>query len=198
MLSWLRKRTAEEGAAAEDLMVKPVPVAPQVGTVPLGTYEKLADELGFEPAQLLQEQLLRFLSEQSIPVYDYRAVDRYLTRIANAEQKIWRWRPLRERDTTSCPSWAGHAKKDLAQREHYGHGGYDRGRESQTYSRAVPIHILRRVKKIQDQFGNKVGFFVSDYASPNPDPFILVTAAEVDRIIFGVWDEPGFEAEEQD
>jgi hypothetical protein len=60
------------------------------------------------------------------------------------------------------------------------------------YHHAVPIHVLRQVNKIQDRFGDEVKFFVSDYTDPKPDPFIMVTALDVQQIIFGVWDEPNF------
>lgn len=60
---------------------KPLPVIPKVSVAPLGAYEKLAAEIGFHPAQLLEEQIKRFLIEQKISVYNYQAVDKYLTHV---------------------------------------------------------------------------------------------------------------------
>lgn len=46
------------------------------------------------------------------------------------------------------------------------------------------------------QFMGKLRFYVSDYAVPEPDPFIAVKFScdrtSRDIIIFDVWDEPGF------
>lgn len=78
-----------------------------------------------------------------------------------------------------------------------GHGSYKDEWAYRPYNKAVPVKILRWVKKIQEKFGKDVLFFVSDYAVPRPDPFIMVTAPDVSRIIFGVWDEPAFDDDEK-
>jgi hypothetical protein len=163
------------------------------GSEPLGTYEALAKELGFLPAQLLEEQLKRFLAESRIQVYPYQEVDKYLATLAENEGKAWIWRPLREKDKPDY-AYSGRANKEKGIDQFRGHGSYRDEWNYRPYDKAVPIHILRQVKKIQDKFGDQVKFFVSDYAVPDPDPFIMVTALDVDRVIFGVWDEPGFGA----
>lgn len=165
------------------------PVA--VGGEPLGTYEALAKELGFLPAQLLEEQLKRFLAESQIQVYSYKEVDNYLAAIAEKEGRAWIWRPLREKDKPNY-QYSGRANKEKGIDQFRGHGSYRDEWNYRPYDKAVPIHILRQVKKIQDKFGDQLKFFVSDYAVPNPDPFIMVTALDVDQVIFGVWDEPSF------
>lgn len=174
---------------------KPTAQSVSVGTVqPLGTYEALAKELNFLPAQLLEIQLRRFLAEQQIQVYSYKEVDIYLATIAEKEGKVWIWRPLRGCDEPNY-RWNGRRPTGGGDLER-GHGSYKDEWNYRPYDKAVPIHILRKVKKIQDEFDSHVKFFVSDYAAPNPDPFIMVTALGVDRFIFGVWDEPGFGADE--
>lgn len=170
---------------------KPLATTPRVGATPLGTYEELSRELGFFPAQLLEEQINRFLADQEIPVYDYKEVDRYLTVIARQQKKFWIWRPLRERDKPQGWGWTGHHDEDDSEVPR-GHGSYYDMWAYRPYDKAVPIHILRHVKTIQERFGDSVLFFVSDYAVPDPDPFIMVTALDVSRIVFGVWDEPTF------
>src|SRR3989344_5481107 len=66
------------------------------------------------------------------------------------------------------------------------------------YERLVPFHALEKVAKIETKFGDRVKFFVSDYATPNVDPFIMVRPAACDscdheyNLIFDAWDEPGF------
>ncbi len=172
---------------------RPQPRLAVVGSEPLGVYEELARELNYKPAQLLEEQLLRFLNENQIEVYDYDEVDRYMAALAEKIGKVWIWRPLREQDKPEGWMWEGRRSDEGgAVNQYRGHGGYRNEFEYRPYPHAVPVHVLRNVKKIQDKFGAQAKFFVSDYADPKPDPFIMVTALDVKRIIFGVWDEPGF------
>ena len=170
----------------------PKPQVPIVQPVEIGVYENLAEEIGFAPAKLLEEQILRFLKQEGIHVYDYQEVDAYMTAIAVERKKIWIWRPLREQDIIEGWSWRGHDGVKFNRNDIRGHGSYRNEWEYRPYDKAVPIEILREVKKTHDHFGEKVKFFVSDYADPRPDPFIMVTALDVNRIIFGFWDEPGF------
>jgi hypothetical protein len=169
----------------------------------LGTYESIAKELSYEPAQLLQEQIFRFLKENNIRIYDFDTVDHYLAAIAEQEGKVWIWRPLRQQDAPNWGAgecgrnnhigWWGRAPTGCTGQVFAGHGSC-RPKEwvYRPYDRAVPIRVLRDVKKIEGRFGNRVKFLVSDYAVPKPDPFIAVTAPDVNPIIFDVWDEPGF------
>lgn len=173
---------------------KPAPMMLSPGAAPLGAYEQLANELGFKPAQLIEEQLKRFMAEEHIPTYNYADVDVYMAAMAEAQDMGWIWRPLREKDKPAGWEWSGRATKKI-ESEWWGHGSYHDKWAYRPYDKAVPIHILRQVKKIQDCFGDQVLFFVSDYAVPDPDPFIMVTALDVEKIVFGVWDEPGFGTE---
>lgn len=141
------------------------------------------------PAKLLQEKIYRFLAEKGIPVFDYGEVDNYLTNIAYKMNRFWIWRPLRDRDKTNNV-WPGHRADGELQR--FGHGSYQVGSRYRRYDKAVPLHILKQVQIVEEEFEEQVGFFVSDYAVTDPDPFIMVTALDIDRIIFGVWDEPSF------
>ena len=166
---------------------RPKPQLVKENKEPLEDYTELAKALDFMPAQLLQTLLLNFMSLHHIPRFNYDQVYHYLARIAERENKIWIWRPLRERDKTD----KFHIFGGIG-----GHGDYENDSTHRRYDKAVPIHILKQVKTIQDEFGDQVGFFVSDYTVPVPDPFIMVTAAGVENIIFGVWDEPAFFAKE--
>jgi hypothetical protein len=190
MVMFARKKVVEAP------VVEPEPSRPQArpitaGVVPLGTYEELAQELNYSPAALLEEQLRRYLAEKQILIYPYDAVDTYLAAMAEKVRKSWIWRPLREQDR---PNWFDNGRSNPKLPDYYaGHGSLSRhGWAYRAYDKAVPIHILRMVKDIQDRFGNQVSFFVSDYAATCPDPFIMVAALDVEPFIFGVWDEPGF------
>lgn len=189
-----RRAPSQVVASPVALAPPPRPVARPVavGSEPLGAYEALAEELGFMPAQLLEEQLRRFFAESQIPIFNYAAVDAYLAAIAEKEGEVWIWRPLREKDKPSY-RWLGRENLKKTVIAARGHGSYIDEWTHRPYSRAIPIHILRQVKSIQGRFGDQVKFFVSDYAVPNPDPFIMVSALDVSFIIFGVWDEPGFD-----
>lgn len=186
MLHLLRKSEADLTVVSP---AKPRPRLVEVGAEPLGVYEELAEDLDFCPAQLLEEQLKRFLGESNIPIYDYGEVDQYMAVLAEEQKMAWIWRPLRKCDRPNT-GWNGRETQGTT--EYDGHGSYHDLKRYRPYDKAVPAHILRHVKKIQDKFGDNVKFFVSDYAVPNPDPFIMVTAEDVEKIVFGVWDEPGF------
>src|SRR4051812_42931976 len=83
------------------VVIPPGRPAPQLqvqgNVVSLSSYQTLAKELGFRPAQLLKEEILRFLAESQIPTFDYEKVDMYLRHIARQENKSWIWRPLRDK-----------------------------------------------------------------------------------------------------
>ncbi len=148
----------------------------------LEQYEEVAESLGFCPGQLLEEQIFRFLAQEKIMTFKFDEINKYLISKAKKNYK-WVWRPLRKQDrTTDFNVFV--AMNDM-------HGRYDATYEP--YDKAVPLKILKDVKKVNDKFGNKVAFFVSDFDHMIvPDPFIMVTAKNVDTIIFGVWDEPDF------
>lgn len=193
-----KKREEEASVSIFTPPEKPLPMPVNHGTEPLGTYEVLAEELGFQPAQLLEEQLLRFLNEAAIPTYDYSKVDAYMAALAEEQGEAWIWRPLREKDKPDGWYWQGRNSKKLGETHGRGHGSYRDEWNYRPYDKVIPIHILRQVKTIQDKFGDRVMFFVSDYAVPNPDPFIMVTALDVQKIVFGVWDEPKFGTESEE
>jgi len=71
------------------------------------------------------------------------------------------------------------------------HGTFASG----TYQHAVPIDMLKRAAEIKQRFGDEVEFYVSDYAVVDPDPFIMVKRGNCSGIVFGIWNEPGFDAE---
>ncbi|MBI4709229.1 MAG: hypothetical protein HY764_03445 [Candidatus Portnoybacteria bacterium] len=183
------KKTEGETQRAVLSLVRPIASLPKTENAPLDDYEALAGELGFRPAQLLKEQVLRFLAEQGIPIFDYGEVDRYLTNTVKQTEENWIWRPLREQDKLEH-GWSGHCPEGTILTR--GHGSYHNEWGYRPYDKAVPLPILKQVKTIQDRLGDQVSFFVSDYAAVNPDPFIMLTAVDLGIIVFGVWDEPGF------
>jgi hypothetical protein len=157
-------------------------------------YKDLSDKLGFKPPEFIYEQLIEFCELESIKIYDYDQVNKWLGKKKKEEkQKYWCWRPLRDKDICNKTVWG---LVDWG----YSDGYYDyESNACRPYERLVPIQALNKVLKIENRFGDDVKFFVSDYSSDNPDPFIMVRPSKrwrgnIERItvIFDVWDEPGF------
>lgn len=151
-------------------------------------YERLADELGFAPrhiavrrrakaAALRRRNVVEFLLDSGLPLYDNQAVGRYMDGLCIAltrsnhfhtgSEYTWEWVALRKKDAP--------------------HFGYP------LYQHLVPMEMLQRVKTISAKFPTAI-FAVTDYAAVNPDPFICFRTSPEDheQYVFGVWDEPGF------
>jgi hypothetical protein len=179
-----------------------------LGASDLAEYATVAEELGFAPTDLLIEQFKTFLADQDIPVFALSEVVPYMDKKAACESKDqagWEWRPLRtvdERDMTFG---------EKSKRVHYidlkvdeiktASDRYKKG-EQKVYDKVVPLHALKKVQMIMRVFGDKIAFFVADYA-PSPkieyaDPFLMavVPNAEVasgkGRFVIDFWDEPNF------
>lgn len=203
MLTALRKRRAvavAEITELERIAAIPFPTA----RVPLRlvesqkqrSYEEVAQSLGFIPAELTRAQLLEFFETEGIKLYDYSQVSAWLTgKKEQAKATHWCWRALREKDAIEGYRWGQNRETGR------NNDGFYSGKDwsCRPYERLVPIHALEKVAQIEAKFGDRVKFFVSDYASPNADPFIMVRPAMCDSgtqaeycLIFDVWDEPGF------
>lgn len=160
------------------------------------SYEEVAQQLDFDPAELTRAQLLEFFWTEGITLYDYDQVNAWLgKKKAEAKAKLWCWRPLREKDIITAYRWGFDYEKGKW------NDGFYRAKNwsCRPYDRLVPLHALLKVAKIEGKFGDRVKFFVSDYATPDVDPFIMVRPAMCDsgtqaeyNLIFDVWDEPGF------
>lgn len=157
-------------------------------------YEELSKALGFIPAELVRAQLIEFFEQEGMQLYDYEQVSAWLSaKKAEAGADHWCWRPLREKDILDI-KWNYESWRDVSD------GYYSRDSDScRTYSRLIPSHALEKVVSIEKQFPGLVSFFVSDFASANPDPFIAVRPKKrIDGnindylLVFDVWDEPGF------
>jgi hypothetical protein len=157
-------------------------------------YRKLADSVGFRPARLILNELYAFLEEESIEIFNGTKVYNYLSSIKPEDCTHWCWRPLREKDATTAYIWGRDANFN------YEDGFYDATHASwqcRPYNSLIPYHALEKVAKIENKFGNYVKFFVSDFANPDVDPFIMCQATPPQdggrsMIIFDCWDEPGF------
>lgn len=184
----------DSGPATAQVITFPKGMVPEAPiTERQKSYVEIATAIGFVPEELVRAQLLTFFNENDIKIYDYAEVDAYLRKKRLQDKKNrWVWRPLRQADT---PREHWHSPPD-----ELGDGSYYQN-SCPPYSKLVPQPTLEKVAKIEKQFGNKVQFFVSDYAVPKPDPFIgvrvkgSIDSVETAMLVFDVWDEPGFGVE---
>ncbi len=197
----LRRRRADRVAQAEIAELERIAAIPfPTARIPVRlvksqkqrSYEEVAHSLGFIPAELTRTRLLEFFEEENVKLYDYAQVRTWLTRKKEqAKATNWCWRALREKDIITGYRWGGDNKED---------GFYWSSEWScRPYELLVPMHALEKVAKIEAKFGDRVKFFVSDYASTNVDPFVMVRPAMCNsgthneyNLIFDAWDEPGF------
>ena len=162
---------------------------------PDAEYVALATSLGIELPVFFQAELEKYFAANFIDVYPMEAVNKYmqamLTResMKDASQRYyWFWRPLRAVDVATCKLSRGR----IAANSPVPIGGDVRGYEPDPYARPVPFPVLQTVKAISDTFGERVAFFVSDYAAVKPDPFLMVSAPGCPGYVIERWDEPGF------
>lgn len=160
-------------------------------------YASIAESIGFRPTQLVLTELYDFLEKQGIKIFAYGPVAKWLDSKKPKNIEHWCWRPLRKKDVIEKYRW-GFERGALTP----SHSGYYSSSlwECRQYASLVPQHALEKVEKISLKFGDEVNFFVSDFATPNLDPFIMARPAACDDgagsrdyiVVFDMWDEPGF------
>ena len=153
---------------------QPEPIREQV-LAEIEAYEKLCEELGLRPTAIAANRVIRQFQSVRIPRYDPDEVSAYMTSITPVGMH-WCWQGL------------GHSDDSRSS-----YANVDGCTISGLYEKLVPIHILKRMKVVRELFKReKPKFYVTDYAVPDPDPFISVVFPDGQSVIFGVWDEPGF------
>lgn len=169
-----------------------VPVARGVEQVPLSEneltlYQKMAQQVGFRPAELARIEVLFFLRDSGITVYDTTEVEKFLSQRYDKSGKRWAWRPLRRADLVE-----GTFLLDATEtkRHAYKARNWD-DFAARIYAHPIPFSVLSSVQRIIERFPTAL-FFVSDVDVVRPDPFIMVLDGDHAPIIFGHWDEPGF------
>jgi hypothetical protein len=158
-------------------------------------YMEEAEKLGFKPSALIHSQLIQFCELEAIKIYRYSEVDKWLRYKIQEEpnKTFWCWRPLRNKDIMENKIWGvdgwGMGCK---------HGFYtSKSPYCTPYPNLVPLKTLNLVSKLENRFGDDIKFFVSDYSSEKPDPFIMALinindGGSKNCVIFDCWDEPGF------
>jgi len=167
-------------------------------TVPPDEYLTLAASIGMDSPNIIKARLERYLALNGWVVYPYDRVMAYLQQLADREQLNpivnlpddgWT-RPMPSR---VVPYWAPLRKKDArSNMRKPGRTEMEPAVVAPVYERDVPKHALEKVQALERDLGEgPLAFFVSDYASVRPDPFLLVLAGD-GKYVIDVWDEPGW------
>lgn len=174
-------------------------------------YEALCSELGIAPTAIVANRVLHTFQSKRIPRYDAAEVSAYMASIT-PKGLHWGWQRLgtikskAERDMAAVIErqnaiWQSARGVGIVMGSGSAVFGIDDdftrhmngGTINGKYKKLVPMHILKRMKVVKELFSDEdPKFYVTDYAVPDPDPFIKVRLACGEEVIFGVWDEPGF------
>lgn len=196
-----RESQAVDNVVALRKFKRPEGVVPGKPSESPQDYYALAKRLGFSPRQLIRAEIMEFFNKNGIKLYEHDKVSRYMDRLVYCHETAtcWIWNPLRAKD------YLGYDDDGYGYVISYKNGYLYDSRDTDiiAYEKLVPERVLRNVEKIEKKFGDKVAFFVTDYADQRPDPFIGVLIrrdkgdytdfdASEEMMVFDVWDEPGF------
>lgn len=215
---------AEWKHPAPEVLAIPKPVAKRIAlsfnAETTRAYHTLAKKIGFYIPDITAELLKLFLVDHDIPVFSMSEVVTYMDNKADKEGRTdyasrnklgWGWLPLRDKDNIKASFGRQMGHHQVHVNGHYSHEwkpasdyyapANNRSERTKAYDKPVPLHALQKVEVIEEEFGDQVVFFVSDYATAEwakPDPFLMVaiidpqTRAAGARMVIDFWDEPGF------
>ena len=171
-------------------------------------YAAVAADIGYTPPHLPNLQLQEFLGETGVRVLDYGAVCKWMDEYVRPLDAGWFWSPLRPKDAEGR-ELEGYTARGRDRMDHT-HGQTERYRVYVNSGKDVPIHILERVRRIEQTlaeraFNTPVRFFVSDFEKRKPipreradalnDPWLMILAAvaapaALVPLVIGQWNEP--------
>lgn len=161
------------------------------------SYADVAESVGFRPSQLVLCEIYDFLEKSGIEIYDNNDVRKWLDSKLPPGVKFWCWRPLRKKDVLEEFRWGFDSNSSIpTSSAYYSHSRW----ECRQYDSLVPLHALKKAEALTLRFGDDVKIFVSDFAVPDADPFMMVRPTLCDsgsggrqyKVIIDMWDEPGF------
>ncbi len=118
----------------------------------LEEYVKVAEEVNFNPPELIREKLLMYLVKEKIKIYKYDKVVQFMNNEYGADFRSrrsgWLWLKLSNKENGDYRA------------AHWFDGELSGGFCIATYQRVIPIDVLRKVKKLKEKNPN-VGIFVS-------------------------------------
>ncbi len=171
-------------------------------------YAVVAADIGYAPPHLPSLQLQEVLGETGVRVLDYGAVCEWMDQYVRPLDAGWFWSPLRPKDAEGR-EFEGYSARGRDRMDHT-HGQTERHRVYVNSGKDVPIHILERVRRIEQTlasrgFNTPVRFFVSDFEKRKPipreradalnDPWLMILAAvaapaALVPLVIGQWNEP--------
>lgn len=126
------------------------------------------------------------LSAECLPVYNLRAVEKYMDDLSVKRRTMWHWYPLRNADRE-------HVTRDEQDREREGGFTSYSGRVTRDrYSQAVPLPVLMTVDRLLERLGHSVSFFVAALGVGDPFLAVRLNSAPDQMFVIERWDEPGF------
>ena len=173
-------------------------------------YFALAAKLKIRNAFIVRREMETVLQEEGIHVYDIEKVRAWMTSLVNKENArlLAEWKDTAtpeqikdySRDPLGLKSWLGFASRP--KRVIWGwrplRGSDVKGLThehplSGTYLHAIPFAVLTTIERLQGRLPH-AKFFVSDYETELPDPFLMITHPTLGLNGFVVerWNEPGF------
>jgi hypothetical protein len=197
----------EEVEVEIDTLPEAVPATPSGNADLRKRYIETARKLGFEPVELIREEILAFCAEQDIPLYPNEDVARYLDEQRNrygSYGDMWRWRPLREQDIVADLEFG------LSEDEQLQDGYYsadpdldDEMDRCPPYDRLVPLRVLERVLALEEAFDGRVAFFVAWHPDEMERTYIMVRPRRGDpsledpqHLVFDTWCDNGLSDDE--
>ena len=135
---------------------------------PTEEYRKLAKKLGIAVvAETVTTTLDEVLRAEGIDIYAMADVSAYMEKVT-PKGRIYVWKACRQLDKQRSER---HITLDGSSSHH---GQFSDG----VYSRPIPYPVLLTIDRIEEvtkKYRIQPAFFVSDYAVPAPDPFLMVT-----------------------
>jgi hypothetical protein len=148
---------------------------------PSEEFVQLSQQLGINKIPLRLVELARVVREETMGVYPYEDVVRYLDKQVGklAGVRSERWRSFYE--------WRWHPAKEYSSRHYRSASHFD----FIIYNKPIPQEVLSTIARIVDRIPD-AEFYVSD-VQEFKDPFLGVTVPGSDTLfVIERWDEPSF------
>lgn len=172
--------------------------------IPTEEYVALANKLGVAVGGLTRTTTLEsVLQDEHVRVFPLKSVERYMDR-QTPKGKVWGWMSVRALDYERAKGYVTFGYNDK-------NGRFLTG----TYEKPIPFPVLLTMDKIEAAMSHlpveqRPAFFITDYAVPSPDPFLMVAVPGVGMMqephpngelwhaiegacfVIERWDEPSF------
>ena len=185
-------------------VASPMPIVSSSIEPPTEEYMAIAKRLGVTVNGLTRITTLEtVLLDEHVRIYRFKDVISYMDK-KTPKGKIWGWTAVRVVDRNRCGRSVTFGYNDV-------NGRFFPG----PYDKPIPFPVLLTMEKIENAMAqlpeaSRPAFFITDYAVPSPDPFLMVATPGVSQIqqpsasghlwqaleescfIIERWDEPNF------